>query len=77
VAIAFCDPAERGYLRDIERLIRRRLTVIGEEPAAPQSNGRDQAKTPGGEQRHNRGKPRGGRNRKRSSNRGSAGKRAA
>ena len=33
-ALSFCDPAERAYLRDIERLIRRRLTVIGEEPAA-------------------------------------------
>ena len=32
-AIAFCDPAERDYLRDIERLIGRRLTVIGETPA--------------------------------------------
>jgi ATP-dependent RNA helicase RhlE len=32
-ALSFCDPAERGYLRDIERLIRRRLTVIGDEPA--------------------------------------------
>jgi ATP-dependent RNA helicase RhlE len=34
VAISFCDPTERAYLSDIERLIRRRLTVIGEEPAA-------------------------------------------
>jgi ATP-dependent RNA helicase RhlE len=33
-ALSFCDPAERAYLRDIERLIRRRLTVIGETPAA-------------------------------------------
>ena len=33
-ALSFCDPAERAYLRDIERLIRCRLTVIGEEPAA-------------------------------------------
>jgi len=33
VALSFCDPAERGSLRDIERLIRRRLTVIGAEPA--------------------------------------------
>ena len=32
-ALSFCDPAERGYLRDIERLIRRRLTVIGDAPA--------------------------------------------
>ena len=29
-AVAFCDPAERSYLRDIERLIGRRLSVIGE-----------------------------------------------
>ena len=34
VAISFCDPSERAYLSGIERLIRRRLTVIGEEPAA-------------------------------------------
>ena len=34
VAVAFCDPTERDFLRDIERLIRCRLTVIGEEPAA-------------------------------------------
>ncbi len=33
-AIAFCDPAERGYLRDIEHLIQCRLTVIGDAPAA-------------------------------------------
>ena len=31
-AISFCDPSERSYLRDIERLIQRRLTVIGEAP---------------------------------------------
>jgi len=34
-AVSFCDPAERGHLRDIERLINRRLTVIGDEPPAP------------------------------------------
>jgi ATP-dependent RNA helicase RhlE len=34
VAISFCDPSERAYLSGIERLIRRRLTVIGEQPAA-------------------------------------------
>ena len=32
-AFSFCDPAERGYLRDIERLIKRQLTVIGDLPA--------------------------------------------
>jgi ATP-dependent RNA helicase RhlE len=34
IAISFCDPSERGFLRDIERLVKRKLTVIGEEPAA-------------------------------------------
>jgi len=33
-AVSFCDPTEQGYLRDIERLIRHELTVIGEGPAA-------------------------------------------
>jgi len=32
MAVSFCDAEERGYLRDIERLIGSRLTVIGEEP---------------------------------------------
>ncbi len=72
VAIAFCDPAERGYLRDIERLIRRRLTVIGEQPAVASPDGRGKAKTPRGEPRHKRARPRDGRNRKRASNRGAA-----
>jgi ATP-dependent RNA helicase RhlE len=77
IAFSFCDPAERGYLRDIERLIRRRLTVIGKEPApmvlhaAP--NGRGKAKTPRGEPRgeprHERARRRNGRNRKRPPNR--------
>ncbi len=32
VAISFCDPSERDYLRDIERLIKRPLTVVGDAP---------------------------------------------
>jgi ATP-dependent RNA helicase RhlE len=32
-AISFCDPDERGFLRDIERLTGTRLTVIGTAPA--------------------------------------------
>jgi ATP-dependent RNA helicase RhlE len=32
IAIAFCDPAERQSLRDIERLVKRPLTVIGAKP---------------------------------------------
>ncbi len=31
-AVAFCDPAERSYLRDIERLMGQRLAVIGNAP---------------------------------------------
>ena len=65
VAFSFCDSTERGYLRDIERLIRHRLTVVGEEPAfvAPGRSGN--TKPPRGEPRHKRGRPRNGRNRKR------------
>ncbi len=70
MAFSFCDPAERDYLRDIERLIKRRLTVIGEEPAAAASDGRGKAKKPRSEPRHKRGRRRNGRNRQRYSNRG-------
>jgi ATP-dependent RNA helicase RhlE len=47
IAISFCDPSERGYLRDIEKLVKCKLTVIGEEPAAgskPQQPQRDYAR---------------------------------
>ncbi len=40
VALSFCDHTERAYLRDIERLIRQPLTVIGDAPAAPVNDGR-------------------------------------
>jgi ATP-dependent RNA helicase RhlE len=42
VAISLCAPEERDFVRDIERLIRRSITVIGERPAAsrPAANGR-------------------------------------
>jgi ATP-dependent RNA helicase RhlE len=35
IAISFCDASERMYLRDIEKLLGRRLTVIGEGPKGP------------------------------------------
>ena len=74
VALSFCDPAERAYLRDIERLIRQRLTVIGDEPAAPAPGGRSKAKNSRGQPWHKRNnRPRGAaaaRNRKRTPNRG-------
>jgi ATP-dependent RNA helicase RhlE len=34
IAVAFCDASERGFLRDIERLTKRPLTVIGARPAS-------------------------------------------
>jgi ATP-dependent RNA helicase RhlE len=34
VAISLCAPEEREYVRDIERLIRRSIAVVGEPPAA-------------------------------------------
>jgi len=61
VALSFCDPDERGYLRDIERLIGRQLTVIGEEPAAVMAaapDKRGKAKRPRGAPWHTRGQPR-------------------
>ena len=70
VAFSFCDPAEHGYLRDIERLIRHRLAVIGEEPAMAPPDDRGNAKKPRDAPRNKRHKLGNGRNRKRSSRRG-------
>ena len=43
-AISFCDPDERGYLRDIERLTGTQLTVIGPQPKAAAPSGAAPAK---------------------------------
>ncbi|MEE8293959.1 MAG: DEAD/DEAH box helicase, partial [Kiloniellales bacterium] len=58
VALSFCDPAERGYLRDIERLIKRQLTVIGDVPAVAAPDGRGKARKPRGKPWHKRSRPR-------------------
>ncbi|MDP6342514.1 MAG: DEAD/DEAH box helicase [Alphaproteobacteria bacterium] len=58
VAVSFCDPSEQDHLRGIERLIRRRLTVIGGEPAATTPDGLAEAAKPRGGPRHKRGRPR-------------------
>jgi ATP-dependent RNA helicase RhlE len=77
-AVSFCDPAERAYLRDIERLIQRPLTVVGDGPEAigpetapenPRGNGRQNGRHNGGRKPSGgagikRGKRRGGRGRK-------------
>ncbi len=71
VAIAFCDPSERKYLRDIERLLQMPLTVVGDvpkgeerAPARKQARGaKDRGrKTGGNDQSH---KPGNGRKRPR------------
>jgi len=76
IAISFCAPDERAYLRDIEKLVKRRLTVVGEElavvtqgkPAAPV---RDYAKkTPFHKRKRN--KHGGGNNNHRNNNRRAA-----
>ena len=53
VAIAFCDPSERKYLRDIEKLLKMSLTMVGdgpkgEETAPPKRQGRGGGKGRGG-----------------------------
>ena len=58
IALSFCDASERAYLRDIEQLIRRRLTVIGDAPAvAAPPDARGKAKKPRGEPWHRRSRP--------------------
>jgi ATP-dependent RNA helicase RhlE len=42
VAISFCDPSEREHLEGIERLIKQRLTVVGD---APRSGSQEPAKS--------------------------------
>jgi ATP-dependent RNA helicase RhlE len=36
VAVAFCDPSERGNLRDIERLVKQSLTTMGDGVRPPE-----------------------------------------
>jgi ATP-dependent RNA helicase RhlE len=62
-AFSFCDPAERGYLRDIERLIKRQLTVIGELPPGLEMEPREQARPKPRHTGQKRKRNRNGRNR--------------
>jgi len=73
-AVSFCDAEERAYLRDIERLIKQRLTVVGDAPAAgaqepaapvPFRKPKPHGKPANGEPKRKRNRSRGGRNRKR------------
>ena len=54
VAISFCDPTERGYLRDIERLTRNKIEVLAHElPELPPEQASQQGQRPA--QNHSRG----------------------
>ncbi|HEY1630691.1 MAG TPA: C-terminal helicase domain-containing protein, partial [Rhizomicrobium sp.] len=44
IAIAFCDPSERPLLKDIERLVRTPLTVVGHAPLPAEAPRAEQPK---------------------------------
>ncbi len=72
IAISFCDSTERDYLRDIEKLIKRKLTVVGGD-AQPAASAPAEAERDG----HRNGAPAKKRRRSRSRNRSHGAQRAA
>ena len=54
IAISLCDPGERGYLRDIEKLTNRRLADETSEPAAMPAPAPRADKRPAGRQQRRR-----------------------
>jgi ATP-dependent RNA helicase RhlE len=52
IAISFCDASEREFLRDIEKLTRQKLTVVGTEPPPPEQP----AKAPAAARPHHNGR---------------------
>ena len=59
VALSFCDPGELDYLRAIERLIRNRLTVIGDGPSADDVQHQNKPKKLSGRPWHKSGRSQG------------------
>ncbi len=57
IALSFCDPSERGYLRDIERLIRNRIAVAEHELPELTEAQKTQAEEPRRPHGHRHGKP--------------------
>jgi ATP-dependent RNA helicase RhlE len=51
IAISFCDETEREYLRDIEKLIKQRIPVVGKAPMAAKAQSGKPAPQPVREQR--------------------------
>ena len=67
IALSFCDHSERGFLRDIERLIKGRLTVVGDQPTDMALDSRKKTNHPGAGQPPKRNRSR---NRRRPANQG-------
>ncbi len=59
IAISFCDPSERGYLRDIERLTRSKIAVLEHELPELTEAQKAQAEEPRRPHGHRHGKPHG------------------
>ena len=59
IAISFCDASERGYLRDIERVIRMKIKVVAHDLPELTEEQRRQMETPRQPHGHRHGKPHG------------------
>ncbi|HEX4177399.1 MAG TPA: helicase-related protein, partial [Rhizomicrobium sp.] len=59
IAISFCDSSERGFLRDIERVIRMKIEVVAHDLPELTEEQRRQAETPRQPHGHRHGKPHG------------------
>jgi len=57
IAISFCDASERGFLRDIERLIRMKIEVVAHELPELSEEQRRQMEAPRPPHGHRHGKP--------------------
>src|SRR6185369_9957675 len=57
IAVSFCDASERGYLRDIERLIRTKIEVVPHELPDLTEEQRRQMEEPRRPHGHRHGKP--------------------
>jgi ATP-dependent RNA helicase RhlE len=57
IALSFCDPSEREYLRDIERLIRNKITPVAHDLPELTEAQKAQAEEPRRPHGHRHGKP--------------------
>jgi ATP-dependent RNA helicase RhlE len=57
IAISFCDPTERNYLRDIERVIRMKIEAVAHDLPELTEEQKRQMEQPRGPHGHRHGKP--------------------